>query len=44
MNNINKTLYILLYEKAYVSKKGVILHDEKAEGYILSLKKYKKKK
>ena len=31
MNNINKTLYILLYGKAYVSKKGVILHDEKAQ-------------
>ena len=31
MNNVNKTLYIPLYGKAYVSKKGVILHDEKAE-------------
>ena len=31
MNNVNKTLYIPLYGKAYASKKGVILHDEKAE-------------
>jgi len=31
MNNINKTLYIPLYGKAYVSKKGIILHDTKAE-------------
>lgn len=31
MKNVNKTLYIPLYGKAYVSKKGVILHDEKAE-------------
>ena len=31
MNNVNKTLYIPLYGKAYVSKKGVILHDKKAE-------------
>ncbi|MBQ7888583.1 MAG: class I SAM-dependent methyltransferase [Erysipelotrichaceae bacterium] len=31
MNNINKTLYIPLYGKAYVSKKGIILHDSKAE-------------
>ena len=31
MNNVNKTLYIPLYGKAYVSKKGVILHDEKAQ-------------
>lgn len=31
MNNINKTLYIPLYGKAYVSKKGVILKDEMAE-------------
>lgn len=31
MNNVNKTLYIPLYGKAYVSKKGVILHDAKAE-------------
>lgn len=31
MNNVNKTLYIPLYGKAYVSKKGVILADKKAE-------------
>lgn len=31
MNNINKTLYIPLYGKAFVSKKGIILHDAKAE-------------
>ena len=31
MNNINKTLYIPLYGKAYVSKKGIILADKKAE-------------
>lgn len=31
MNNINKTLYIPLYGKAYVSKKGMILDDKKAE-------------
>ena len=31
MNNVNKTLYIPLYGKAYVSRKGIILRDEKAE-------------
>ncbi|MBQ4342423.1 MAG: class I SAM-dependent methyltransferase [Erysipelotrichaceae bacterium] len=31
MNNINKTMFIPLYGKAYVSQKGIILHDEKAE-------------
>lgn len=31
MNNVNKTLYIPLYGKALVSKKGVILKDLKAE-------------
>ena len=31
MNNVNKTLYIPLYGKAYVSKKGLFLHDAKAE-------------
>lgn len=31
MNNVNKTLYIPLYGKAYVSRKGVILSDKKAE-------------
>ena len=31
MNNVNKTLYIPLYGKSYVSKKGIILRDPKAE-------------
>ena len=31
MNGVNKTLYIPLYGKAYVSKKGVILNDKTAE-------------
>ncbi len=31
MDNVNKTLYIPLYGKAYVSKKGIILQDKKAE-------------
>lgn len=31
MTNINKTLYIPLYGKSFVSKKGIILHDETAE-------------
>ena len=31
MNNVNKTLYIPLYGKAYVSKKGIILKDEMSE-------------
>lgn len=31
MNNVNKTLYIPLYGKAFVSKKQIILHDPKAE-------------
>lgn len=31
MNSVNKTLYIPLYGKAYVSRKGVILRDPKAE-------------
>ena len=41
MNNVNKTLYIPLYGKAYVSRKGIILSDrwaEKiwdAEGFVL---------
>ena len=29
MNNVNKTLYIPLYGKAYVSRKGIILNDKK---------------
>ena len=31
MNSVNKTLYISLYGKAYVSKKGLFLDDKKAE-------------
>ena len=31
MNEVNKTLYIPLYGKALVSKKGIIVKDEKAE-------------
>ena len=31
MNNVNKTLYIPLYGKAYVSEKNIILKDKKAE-------------
>lgn len=31
MNGVHKTLYIPLYGKAYVSRKGVILQDQKAE-------------
>lgn len=31
MNGVNKTLYIPLYGKAYVSKKGLFLDDPKAE-------------
>ena len=31
MDNVNRTLYIPLYGKAYVSKKGIILDDKKAE-------------
>lgn len=31
MNNVNKTLYIPLYGKALVSKKGIIIRDTKAE-------------
>lgn len=31
MNNVNKTLYIPLYGKAYVSRKNIILQDKKAE-------------
>lgn len=31
MNNINKTLYIPLYGKSYVSHRGLILEDKKAE-------------
>lgn len=31
MNGVNKTLYIPLYGKSYVSRKGIILQDKKAE-------------
>ncbi len=31
MNRVNKTLYIPLYGKSYVSKKGLFLEDKKAE-------------
>lgn len=31
VNNVNKTLYIPLYGKAHVSRKGIILRDAKAE-------------
>lgn len=31
MNSVNKTLYIPLYGKAFVSKKNIILKDKKAE-------------
>ena len=31
MNGVNKTLYIPLYGKSYVSKRGIILDDKKAE-------------
>ena len=31
MNSVNKTLYIPLYGKCYVSKKGLFLDDKKAE-------------
>ena len=31
MNNINKTMYIPLFGKSYVSKKGIILQDKMAE-------------
>ncbi|MBQ4509712.1 MAG: class I SAM-dependent methyltransferase [Clostridia bacterium] len=31
MNSVNKTLYIPLYGKAYVSKKGLFLDDKKSE-------------
>lgn len=31
MDSVNKTLYIPLYGKSYVSKKGIILKDKKAE-------------
>ena len=41
MNNVNKTLYIPLYGKAYVSKKGIILKDEMSEKITQKPKKKK---
>ena len=34
MNEVNKTLYIPLYGKSYVSKKGLFLQDKKAEEMV----------
>ena len=31
MDSVNKTLYIPLFGKSYISKRGIILHDPKAE-------------
>lgn len=31
VNEVNKTLYISLYGKAYVTEKGILLHDPKAK-------------
>ena len=31
MNNVNKTLYIPLYGKSYVSRRGILLADPMAE-------------
>ncbi len=31
MNSVNKTLYIPLYGKSYVSKKGLFIDDKTAE-------------
>lgn len=42
MNNVNQTLYIPLYGKAYVSRKGIILKDSKAE-YIWDKEKFELK-
>lgn len=40
MNEVNKTLYIPLYGKALVSKKGIIIKDEMAQkiGQLRALK------
>ena len=35
MNNVNKTLYIPLYGKAYVSQKGILLSDKKPKKFGL---------
>lgn len=48
MNNVNKTLYIPLFGKALVSKKGIILEDKSAEkiwaevGFSLGRKSHSK--
>ena len=31
MDNVNRTLYIPLYGKAFVSRRGILLEDKKAE-------------
>ena len=31
MNNVNQTLYIPLFGKSFVSKRGILLSDPKAE-------------
>ena len=31
MDHVNRTLYILLYGKSFVSKNGILLHDPEAE-------------
>ena len=33
MNSVNKTLYIPLYGKSYVSKKGLFLDDKKPKRF-----------
>lgn len=38
MDNVNKTLYIPLYAKAYVSRKGLFLSDKTAEAICLKEK------
>ena len=42
MNGVNKTLYIPLYGKAYVSRRGLLLEDKKAEKNKDKLKENKK--
>lgn len=36
MDSVNRTLYIPLYGKAFVSRKGIIIHDPKAENICSS--------
>ena len=40
MNSVNKTLYIPLYGKSYVSKKSLFLDDKKAIIPIFSYQYY----